>query len=72
MALKKLQEFVVGTCSVRLYRNPEYGEFIVKTVVNGKVQGGENGGYFTDDKQDALNTAAVEIERLSKLKSCGA
>ena len=70
MALKKIQEYVVGRCAVQIFRNPEYGEFVVKTVVNGKVQGGKNGGYFTDNKQDALDTAAVEIKRLSQLKSC--
>ena len=69
MALKKIQETPVGSKSaVQIFSNPAYGEFIVKTVVNGKVQGGKDGGYFTDDKQDALNTAASEVQRLSRSK----
>lgn len=70
MALKKIHETRVGTCAVRIYRNPEYGEFIVKTVVNGRVQGGKSGGYFTEDKKDARGTAAFEVRRLRKLSSC--
>ncbi len=67
MALKKIHETKVGTsCAVRIYRNPEWGEYIVKTVVGGKVQGGKDGGYFTDDKADAHGTAAAEVRRLTE------
>jgi hypothetical protein len=70
MATKKIHETAVGKCAVRIYRNAEYGEYIVKTVVNGKVQGGKNGGYFTSDKADAHGTAAVEADRLRKRPAC--
>ena len=70
MALKKIHETHVGTCAVRIYRNPEVGEFLVRTVINGKVQGGKDGGYFTPDKADARGTAAFEVKRLRKRPGC--
>jgi len=71
MALKKLHETPVGRCAVRVYRNAEYGEYVVKSIVNGKVQGGKDGGYFTSDKADAYATATVEADRLRKRPACG-
>lgn len=71
MALRKLHEMPVGSrCAVRIYRNPEFDEYVVKSIVNGKVQGGRDGGYFTSDKADAHGTAAVEAERLRKRPAC--
>lgn len=72
MAIKLIHQTRVGAkCAVKIYRNSEYNEFIVKTVVNGRVQGGKDGGYFTDDKADARGTAAAEIRRLRKKRgSC--
>jgi len=71
MALKKIHETRVGaSCAVRIYRNPEFDEYIVKTVVNGKVQGGKDGGYFASDKADARGTAAHEVRRLRQRPGC--
>lgn len=71
MANKKIHETRVGArCAVRIYRNAEYGEYIVKTVIGGKVQGGKDGGYFTSNKTDARGTAAHEVRRLRKQSSC--
>jgi hypothetical protein len=60
----------VGRCAVNIYRNAEYDEYIVKSVVGGRVQGGEDGGYFTADKQDARSTAAAEVRRLRRVPAC--
>jgi hypothetical protein len=71
MALKKIHETPVGaSCAVRIYRNPEFDEYVVKTVVGGKVQGGKDGGYFTSDKADARSTAAHEVRRLRQRPGC--
>ena len=71
MALKKIHETRVGTsCAVRIYRNYEYDEYVVKSVVKGKVQGGKDGGYFTSDKADAHGTAAAEAKRLQARSVC--
>jgi hypothetical protein len=73
MALKKIHETPVGTkCAVRIYRNYEWDEYIVKSIVNGKVQGGKDGGYFTSDKADAYGSATAEAQRLQKRPVCQA
>lgn len=71
MAIRRIIETKVGArCAVRVYRNPEFGEYIVKSAVGGKVQGGKSGGYFTDSRTDAMQTAAFEVKRLAKLARC--
>lgn len=73
MALKKIHETPIGSkCAVRIYRNYEWDEYVVKSVVNGKVQGGKDGGYFTSDKADAHGTAAAEAKRLQARPACQA
>jgi hypothetical protein len=56
----------VGTCAVKIYTNPIYHEYVVKTIQAGRKQG----EYFTDDKQDARNTAAAQARWLKKRRSC--
>lgn len=71
MGRKKIHEISVGTaCSVRVYRDAEFGEYIVKAVVKGKPVGGKGGGYHTDDKADAYATAGVEATRLGNRPAC--
>jgi hypothetical protein len=71
MALKKIHETPVGAkCAVRIYRNYEWDEYIVKSIINGKVVGGKDGGYFTSDKTDAYGSAAAEAQRLGKRPVC--
>lgn len=67
MALKKIHETRVGAkCAVRIYRNTEFNEYVVKTVVGGRVQGGKDGGAFESDKAAARGTAAAEVHRLRR------
>lgn len=68
--MKRIHSTRVGHCHVNIYRNAEYDEFVVKTVVGGRVIGGKDGGYFTGDKQDARDTAAQEIKRIRRYPSC--
>lgn len=72
MALRKIHTIRVGTrCAVNVYRDPEWDQFVVKSVVNGKTVGGkEGGGYFTDDKEDAFGTAEAEAAHLRTRPVC--
>lgn len=72
MARKKIHEIPVGPCSVRVYRDSEFGEYVVKTLIKGKTVGGKGGGYFTNDKADAYTTARVEASRLGNRSTCRA
>ena len=51
MALRKIKvDSLIGS-PVSVYFNSEYSEYIVK------IKGNSAADYFTDDKQDALQTA---------------
>lgn len=68
MAQRKIQQLdhttAMGTLhTVKVYRDPEYNEYIVKHSNGGVLQDSE---YFTSDKQDALDTAKYLIERIKR------
>lgn len=70
MARKKIHTTKVGTkCSVSIYRDAEWGEFVVQAKVNGKVVGGKDGGAFESDKKAARSTAAAIIKQLRRKQS---
>lgn len=54
----------VGSCSVKIYRDSEWNEFVVKT------SGVRGDGYHTDDRGDARSTAAHEARWLKKQPRC--
>jgi len=70
MAQKKIHSTRVGSCAVNIYRDAEWDEYIVKTVVNGRVEGGKEGGYHTSEKADARGTAAFQVQRLRRRPAC--
>lgn len=71
MARRKIKTTRVGRCAVNIYRDSEWDEFVVQSVVGGKVIGGkEDGGYFTDDKADARSNAAHAVRLLRKRPAC--
>ena len=73
MALRKLRGIRVSpVCVVNIYRNTEHDEYVVKSFVRGRLQGGEGGGYFASDKQDARDTAADIVRRLRRVPACRA
>ena len=59
MARRKIHSIPAGRGRViNVYRDSEWDEFVVQTVISGKVVGGKDGGgYHTSDKDDALSTA---------------
>lgn len=60
-----------GRCSVQIKYDRDWEQYRVIQKVGGKVAGGKkNGGYFTDDRQDARNTAASIIKKLRKRGIC--
>jgi hypothetical protein len=69
--MKKIHETRIGQCAIKIYFNREYDEYQVKTVIGGKVVGGrDGGGYFTNDKKDARQTAASMARALKKRPVC--
>lgn len=72
MARRKLHQTRVGSrCVVRILRDRDYDEYIVQTAIDGRIVGGAEGGdYFTNDKQDARDTAAHTVKALRRAGRC--
>ncbi len=71
MASRAIHQTKFGACAVTIYRDTEWGEYIVKAKVAGKVEGGNRlGGYHTDHKGDARSTAAHMVRELKKRPAC--
>lgn len=72
MARRLLKTINVGSrCAVKMYRDADTREFIVREIRDGKVTGGKaDGGYFTEEKTDARGTAAHMVRRLRKMPMC--
>lgn len=52
----------------KVYYNPDYSEYVVKYYDENKKIMSENTFYYTDDKEDAINSAYKEIEYMSNNK----
>lgn len=68
MAKRKILEIEHTTARgtlhiVKVYRDPEYNEYVVKQWSGEVLQDSE---YFTSDKKDALDTAQYIIERIKR------
>ncbi len=63
---KLLQTQAAGAKTAKVYRDTDTDEYVVKFFVDGKHQ--PQADYFTDDKQDAMNTARAEVNR-SRMES---
>lgn len=70
MSRRLVKKTTFGQCQVKIMKDSYAGEFVVQTIVKGKVDGGKDGGYFTDDKSDARSTAAAVIRRLRRERRC--
>jgi hypothetical protein len=67
MGRKLLSTTPVGSkCSVKIYKDSEYGVFVVKGMVGAQSKG----EYETDDRGDANGTAKATGEWLAKQKGC--
>lgn len=71
MARKRIHSTRTGMCVVSIYRDSYAGEYVVTADVGGKRDGGKaSGGYFTDNKADARNTAASMLRKLRRDGRC--
>jgi hypothetical protein len=52
----------------KVYYNSDYNEYVVKYYDENKRIMPDNTWYYTDDKEDAINTAYKEIEYMSNNK----
>jgi hypothetical protein len=52
----------------KVYYNPDYSEYVVKYYDENKKIMSDNTFYFTDDKQDAIDTAHKELEYMTNNK----
>lgn len=52
----------------KVYYNEDYNEFIVKYFDENKKKMPESTFYYTDDKEDAINTAHKEIQFMTNNK----
>lgn len=53
----------------KVYFNPDYNEYVVKYYDENKRIMSDNTFYFTDDKEDAINTAYKEIDFMANNKA---
>jgi hypothetical protein len=59
--MRLVKTHVMGPHSAKVYKNPEWGENVVKTFRNGVYQ--PNNDYHTDDMGDAHATAQSQLTR---------
>ena len=52
----------------KIYYNADYSEYVVKYYDENKDKMPEATFYYTDDKEDAINTAYKEIEYMANNK----
>jgi hypothetical protein len=52
----------------KVYYNPDYSEYVVKYYDENKRIMSDNTFYYTDDKQDAIDTAHKELEYMTNNK----
>lgn len=50
---------------VKVYRDSEWGEWVVIHSIDGVRVGGKDGGYHTSDEKDAMSTAIYMIHTFS-------
>ena len=65
--LKDFGRVIAGYKAIRVMRDPQWDEYRVEFVfVDGSVS--EVDTYFCDDKDDAIDTARHEFDRIMKIK----
>ncbi len=60
MTIRKIQEFTGTKCTAKVYFDSNYGEFLVRFHYPEPVGYIHECDYFTDDKEDAIQTAKQE------------
>ena len=59
--MKKIHEITFGARTAKVYRDSNWNEYRVRLYVRGRLD--EAADYFTDDKQDAISTAAKMVRQ---------
>jgi hypothetical protein len=57
--MKKVNEIVYENATVKIYFNSEYREYVCRLFIDNKEQ--KDAAYFTDDKDDANDTAKLML-----------
>ena len=63
MARKIVKKIPAGKHEVRIYRDSEWDEYVVRVFTDGKPEQGD--GYFSTEKQDAIDTANHIAKQIS-------
>lgn len=59
--MKKIHEITFGARTAKVYRDSNWNEYRVRLYARGRLD--EAADYFTDDKQDAIDTAAAMVRQ---------
>lgn len=59
--MRLIKTHTLGPHSAKVYKNPEWGEYVVQTFRNGAYQ--SKNDYHTDDLADAHGTAQSQLNR---------
>lgn len=59
--MKKIHEITFGARTAKVYRDSNWNEYRVRLYARGRLD--EATDYFTDDKQDAIDTAAAMVRQ---------
>jgi hypothetical protein len=68
MARKLIHREAVGRCFVRVYKDSEWQEYIVRFMPK---SASDDGTYHTDAQDDAINTAKATLQRMQADGICG-
>lgn len=63
MSKRKIHDYTEGAFTAKVYWDSELEEYSVKFYKDGKWMG-EGPTYYTQDKQDAITTAEMEVQLL--------
>lgn len=66
MAKRKIHQTRVGSCTVQIYRDTDFDEYIIKTTIPKRTKM----TAFETDKAAARSTAAAQIRWLRKGRWC--
>lgn len=67
MAKRRIHAETTGERMVKVFYDSDMGEYIVRLYVNGILY--PPADYFTDDRQDAIDTSAAMCRPIQKIKS---
>lgn len=60
MSIYKVCEFIGPKCTAKVFKDSEYGEFVVRFHYPAPIGYVHEADYFTNDKDDAIGVAKLE------------